>query len=334
MKIIQSIFRALIVGIGILMIIISLLSLIGEITFWLAKSLDFPRLQYLIISVICLLSFILILKKWNLGSLLLVLGLVISIFIHARKIAPYYLGPKVVDDAEHVQERESSVKIIIANVLMTNRNSKGLIKIIKDQKPDMVLVMEVDEWWINELQSLTDVLSNSIKYPLDNAYGMALYSRYELKDFEIKFLKHADVPSFHGNIILPSGKEFSFHGVHPVAPFPSSIYPDNIGEEEVALAEVGRIVAQTQLPAIVAGDFNDVSWSSTTQFFEDRGDLKNLRLGRGLFNTFNAQSWFMRWPLDHFFVTEHFQSISLERLEPFGSDHFPLMAEFVLYNSK
>ncbi|MBZ9651424.1 hypothetical protein LB454_05260 [Psychroflexus sp. CCL10W] len=38
----------------------------------------------------------------------------------------------------------------------------------------------------------------------------------------------------------------------------------------------------------------------------------------------------MRWPLDHYFVTQEFSLIDLQRLPEIGSDHFPLYVKFVL----
>lgn len=327
---IRSISFYFIAGLSIVLILLSGLSLIHDISYWYAKILDFPRLQYLIVSVLCLIFVLVLKRQWNLVSGILIAGLLFSIIIHSVKIGPYLLGEKVVPDVEIQGNDKSSVKIIVANVLVTNRSSDKFLKLIEKYDPDVVLAMEVDDWWVEQLSPLQQNLPYKVEYPLDNAYGMLLYSKLPLKNSDIKFLKHSDVPSFHTTMTLPSGQEFSFHGVHPVAPFPSEKYPDNVGEEEVALAKVGRLVAEDSLASIVAGDFNDVSWSRTTRFFEEEGGLRNVRLGRGLLNTFNANSLVMRWPLDHFFVTEEFRVKELKRLDSFGSDHFPLMAEFVL----
>lgn len=123
-----------------------------------------------------------------------------------------------------------------------------------------------------------------------------------------------------------------FHGIHPMAPVPSGKYPDTAGKKEVALEKIGKIVGNDSLASIVAGDFNDVSWSHTSRMFEKQGKLNNVRLGRGLFNSFDANSVFMRWPLDHFFVTKEFSLLKLNKLSKFGSDHFPMYAELVLEN--
>lgn len=220
--------------------------------------------------------------------------------------------------------------ILLANVLIENKEAPKLLEIINDTDPDLILVMEVNSWWISELKELYKNYPYFIEYPIDNAYGIALYSKFKLEDDEIKFFNNDSVPSIHTKIILPSGKEIQFHGMHPVPPVPSSKYPDNVGENEIALMKTGKMVAKDSLPSIIAGDFNDVSWSQTTRMFENEGNLHNVRIGRGFNNSFNAKSIFLRWPLDHYFVTKEFSLLKLERLPEFGSDHFPMYAEFVL----
>jgi hypothetical protein len=45
-----------------------------------------------------------------------------------------------------------------------------------------------------------------------------------------------------------------------------------------------------------------------------------------MFSTFHANYPVLRWPLDHVFVSEHFTLDSMQRLDAFGSDHFPILA--------
>lgn len=326
-----------VIGISFLLILASLLSLVYDIPKWYLKVLDFPRLQQFLASILMLILFLILNNKWKLPSIALTIGLLASIFIHFSFISSYLIGEKAVPTVMDSEVNpEKTVGILLGNVLITNKNSSKFLTIVSQAEPDMVLAMEVNSWWVEALKPLKKDYPYSIEYPLDNAYGMALYSKFPLSATEIQFLNHSKVPSFNTVVTLPSGDSFRFHGVHPVAPFPSDKYPENIGEngndqqEEIALEKVGKLVSKNTMRTIVAGDFNDVSWSNTSRLFGHNGNLKDVRIGRGLFNTFDAQSLIMRWPLDHFFVSEGIAVLEFKRLPKFGSDHFPLFGKFVI----
>ena len=55
--------------------------------------------------------------------------------------------------------------------------------------------------------------------------------------------------------------------------------------------------------------------------------LLDPRIGRGFYNTYNANSWLFRWPLDHLFVSEEFPIVDLKLGNDIESDHFPLYAK-------
>lgn len=313
------------------LIIITLLSLFKDLKLWYFKILDFPRLQYFLLGLLFSVLLVFSIKKWKVHSFFLAFGLLAVISIHGMVIFPYWFGEKLVPDFESgINKPEDTFSVLLANVLVDNKQSQSFLKIVQQQDPDILLAMEVDDWWANELHILKDRYPFFSEYPLDNAYGMILYSKLPMTHKEIRFLQHHDVPSFNVIIKLPSGKSFSFYAIHPVAPVPSMKYPDNVGKKPTALLKIGNLVTKNPLPALVAGDFNDVSWSNTSRIFGEQGNLKNVRIGRGLYNSFDANSWIMRWPLDHYFVTKEFKLVELKILSKFGSDHFPLFAKFVL----
>ena len=78
---------------------------------------------------------------------------------------------------------------------------------------------------------------------------------------------------------------------------------------------------------IVAGDLNDVAWSSTTSLFQKISGLLDPRIGRGLYATFNADWPLLKWPLDHLFASEEWTLGDFRRLDDIGSDHFPILVE-------
>jgi endonuclease/exonuclease/phosphatase (EEP) superfamily protein YafD len=87
---------------------------------------------------------------------------------------------------------------------------------------------------------------------------------------------------------------------------------------------VGKETKGKELPIVVMGDLNDVAWSRTNYLFQKISGLVDPRIGRGLYNSFHAGYFFLRFPLDHFFHSTHFRLVELKRLAYFGSDHFPM----------
>ncbi len=71
-------------------------------------------------------------------------------------------------------------------------------------------------------------------------------------------------------------------------------------------------------------------WSHVDVLTETENILYDVRVGRGIYSSYNAESIFMRWPLDHVLVTEEFKLKTIERLPKIDSDHFPIYVELVL----
>jgi endonuclease/exonuclease/phosphatase (EEP) superfamily protein YafD len=199
---------------------------------------------------------------------------------------------------------------------------------IKELNPDIVLLLEPDSQWEAAMRPIEERYPHTVRKALDNTYGMLLYSSLELIGPEVEFLVKDDIPSMHMQVKLRDGQQFHLHCVHPEPPSPTEA--DESTERDAELLLVGKTVKERNEQSIVCGDLNDVAWSLTTALFQKISGLLDPRKGRGMFNTFNAKWPFMRWPLDHIFVSEHFRFADLRRLDAFGSDHFPVYARLIL----
>jgi endonuclease/exonuclease/phosphatase (EEP) superfamily protein YafD len=151
----------------------------------------------------------------------------------------------------------------------------------------------------------------SIKYPLDNTYGMMLLSKLPLTESSVNFLVKDDIPSIFTKITLPSGSIIDFYGVHPEPPMPGT----DTYERDTELLIIGKKIKETKNPTIVAGDLNDVGWSVTSKLFRKYSELVDPREGRGLFNTYNVFVPLLRYPLDHIFYSREFGLLTLKKLE-------------------
>ena len=309
-----------------LLAVLSLLPLWRHEAWWV-RSLDFPRLQLFLISLALLVfeSVWLDLSKFSTWSLFAASFFCLA--YHAWWILPYTrLYPVEVVSAADTDEKRM-IRIMTANVLTPNRNAGALLEMVHANEPDILITLESDSWWQSKLDALETDYPFAIKCPLDNLYGMHVYSKLVLSDSRIEFLVKPDIPSIHTLVCLPSGHNVRAHFLHPSPPSPSESWESSKRDAELVI--VARSVVETDAPTIVAGDLNDVAWSATTRLFRKISDLLDPRVGRGLFNTFHADYWFLRFPLDHIFHSDHFALSRIRRLDGFGSDHFPLLTELV-----
>jgi len=217
------------------------------------------------------------------------------------------------------------IRVMSSNVLGPNRQSDRLLALVREYRPDVLVTLESDQWWETQLEQLAEQYPHSIRCPLDNLYGMHVFSRLPLEEPELCFLVEDDVPSMHARVRVSDELAVRMHFLHPAPPSPTE--NEESTERDAEVLVVARSIQDSDDPIIVSGDLNDVAWSPTTRLFRKISGLLDPRVGRGMYNTFHAHHWFLRWPLDHFFHSAHFRFIRLLRLPDIGSDHFPVFIE-------
>lgn len=288
---------------------------------WWIRGFDFPRIQisFLIIVVIVASAYVYDFSEvWHFVAIS-ILGL--SLLYQFKKIFPYtYICRKQVLKFAG-SDPNAAVSILVSNVLTTNKRSDKLIALVKDKNPDILLTLESDKRWEEELSELEEDYKYTVKIPLDNLYGMHLYSKLKLADVKVRYIVQEDIPSIHAYVILRNGKKVRLHCLHPMPPSPTE--SDTSTNRDAELLMLGRDIDGEE-STLVIGDLNDVAWSRTTRLFQKLSGLMDPRIGRGFFNTFHAGYYLLRWPLDHVFHTKDFTLIDIARERNIGSDHFPM----------
>lgn len=321
---------------------------------WWIRIFDFPRMQIAVLIVVTLAGYGWLHLQSGLrpsgyvlaGTMGLALGL--QLFF----IAPYTPLYAEQMKASMTNDGDNRMSLFIYNVLHDNRDVAALRRLIRATDPDVILLSEPTHWWLEQLEDLDTDYQYTMLAPQENHYGMLLYSRFELIDPEIRFLVEPEIPSFRVKVRLQSDQVVTLYGVHPrppglkrKAPVAAATRGDdaaNDADDEAENTEVGEredsdlrdaelllvakeAAANGDEPIIVGGDFNDVAWSHSTRLFQRIGGFLDPRIGRGLYNSFDARHPVMRYPLDHVFASWHFRLVDLRRLDAIGSDHFPML---------
>jgi endonuclease/exonuclease/phosphatase (EEP) superfamily protein YafD len=303
------------------MLIVATLAPLSRSQRWWIRVLDFPRLQIVVGLALVLIAVPISHHLSSYFDQALLAALAGCLGYQVSKILPYtrLTAPAVHSGRCH---GDASVRLLIANVLMDNRRADDFIAIIRANDPDLVIAVETDDWWDQKLLALDADYRFSVKHPLNNTYGMHLFSKLHIDAPQIRFLVEDDVPSIYAAVRLRSGDCIDLYCVHPRPPRPKQ----DTEQRDAEIVLVAREVKAAGRPAIVAGDFDDVAWSHTTRLFQRLSGTLDPRVGRGMFSTFNAKYPLFRWPLDHIFHGEAFTLAELKRLSFFGSDHFPVFA--------
>jgi endonuclease/exonuclease/phosphatase (EEP) superfamily protein YafD len=285
--------------------------------FWLFDLTTHFRWYWLVLSLAGLAACL----KWRRPTA--VACLAIAAAANARDLLPYWLPP--VAPTAQAADEDRRVFVISMNVHRVNDDATAAVAYLRDRRPDVVAVLEVDDDWAAALEGLADLFPHRVIRPRPDNFGIALLSRWPLADTEIVAFSATGFPSIVATVRRPAG-DFRFIATHPYPPFDASCTE----QLTTHLDAVGAAVAAARLPCVVAGDFNAAPWSRPFRRLVAASGLVDSGLGRGVRPTWHAHLPAPRIPIDHVLVPADATVLRREVGPDIGSDHYPVEAEIVL----
>lgn len=293
---------------------------------WFFRNFDYIRLQVLFLlgfSFILSLFFI----ETNNYKIVTLIAAALSILVQFKIISPYInLNWK-----EKKEDNNNQViKLLSCNIYQENRNYKAFIELVNKLNPDLILVMETDQEWVNNISILEKDYPYFEKAPFNNTYGMCFYSKLKINKVNTHFYLQEDRPSIEAHIQTENNQEFVFYGIHPPPPSPTE--EETSKEKDGELMLIAKHIRTLKKPVIAAGDFNNVCWSNITTLFSTVSNLKDCRINNGFFSTFPVKPFFLRFPLDLLYCSNEIQIDKMLVKENIDSDHLPFYVEFWIVN--
>ncbi|AVR46301.1 endonuclease/exonuclease/phosphatase family protein [Christiangramia fulva] len=314
---------------GIFAVLLTLIPLFAA-DFWWIRVFDYPHIQLTILTLTALASYFIRFEMRSWRDYTFVLVLLACFIFQFTKIYPYTpLSSLEAGKPGKNADIKDSFVILTSNVLQKNKKADLVINEIKKINPDLAVFTETNTRWQKDLQEgIGQMYPYKISAPLDNTYGMILYSKLKLENPHTSYIVDDSIPSMHAVVQLASGKKFQLHAIHPTPPMPQE-NPSST-DRDAELMKVALETLDAKMPVVVIGDFNDVAWSQSSHLFKKLGGLLDVRVGRNFYTTFDVNSIIMRWPLDQIFVTEEFRVADISKGSDVGSDHFPFYAKLYL----
>lgn len=285
-------------------------------TWWVIRLMAFPRLLFgigLMVVALALLPFV---RRRPKATGALVLGVLAALATNAVVLWPYrpHAG-----GAAATCPADRTLSVMIANVQLGNREAGPLLAALADQKPDLFLAMETDAWWDQALRPVGADMPHAVQKITGSYYGIHFFSRLPLVDPTIHAFAGRDTPSVVTGITLRNGETVTFVGMHPRPPLPGQ----SSAGRDAELYAAGQLLRDKAGPALLAGDLNATPWGQAIERMRRVAGLEDPRRGYGYVASWNAKVWWARWPLDNIVDRGGFDTVSLQRLGAFGSDHFP-----------
>jgi endonuclease/exonuclease/phosphatase (EEP) superfamily protein YafD len=251
--------------------------------------------------------------------------LAVAAVINARDLMPAWLPPAAVHAPAAAAEADQRVFVISMNVHRVNDDPTAAVAYLRDRRPDIVAVLEVDDDWAAALEGLAEQFPHRLIRPRPDNFGIAVLSRWPLVDPQVVAFSETGFPSIIATVRRESG-DFRFIATHPYPPFNGRATEALL----VHLAGVAEAVESSPLPCIVAGDLNATPWSRPFRELLARSGLVDTAVGHGVQPTWHAHLPAPRIPIDHVLVPPAAVVLRREVGPDIGSDHFPVEAELIL----
>ena len=291
----------------------TLFGLLGRF-WWFFDLFSHFRVQYFL-SISIITVFLLIAKHYRVSA-----GFGLCAAINLIPILPYYFGSATTKSGDGATLRAVSI-----NVNTANRRFDLVKQFLRDNHPEIVLMIEVDKAWVTALEEIHPTYPYQKSSLREDNFGIALYSKLPFRKCDVVSFGRANVPSIVGEFDA-QGRSLTIIGTHPPPPAggaKSAYRNDQIN----AIAEY---LATVPTPKILMGDLNMTPWSYHFGRFTAATGMADSATGRGLALTWPTDQILLRIPIDHCLVSKEITIKNRFVGVDIGSDHFPIVVDFAL----
>lgn len=313
---------------------------------WVFELASHFPVQYLVILLTCSLIY-LTRAKYTTAVIVTVFA-----FINLYLVVPF--DAEVHAKAPSTYRESKQFRALLINVNHGNQSYEKVREFIRLTDADFVVLLEVNEQWLEELQPIkatypyskiyfhihvhaegqilfrsTGNFPNSFpgskdrrRLPLKD-YGIGLISRIPFEDAVIKIIGNMGNPSVTARFNI-DGQRFTLIGTHPDSPV-SQARAKNRNQQISALSQY---VSSLRGSVILLGDLNASPWSPYFRDLLAKSGLRDTRAGYGLQPTWPVGFPPFWIPIDHCLVSPNVIVHNRTIGPDIGSDHYPVLVDF------
>lgn len=244
-----------------------------------------------------------------------------ALLVTGAQVAPYFGASATATATDGTR-----LRVMEVNVLTSNRNHDAFLEMVRAQQPDVIAVLEISAAWVEVLRELSDLYPHKWVEPQEDNFGIGLLSKLPLQDSEV--IDFEGVPAVRAEVVV-DGTLVHVFAVHTLPPVNS----ENAARRNRQLKRLPELVMDVDGSVIVVGDLNATMWSPYFKSLCRDSGLKDVRKGRGIIPSWPTQFAPVMIPIDHCLYSDSLEVTGLRRGTAFGSDHLPLIIDFIVPRS-
>ena len=253
--------------------------------------------------------------------------------ILSAQILPWYVP------LTYPAHRPSRYRVLVSNVNRGQFDAVPTLSVIKTERPDLALLIEVHRDTAKKIKVLTKTLPYTMQTPAEADFHTMLFSKYPLSAPQIKQFGNSDNKESLVATVRVNGQPLSVIATHPASPTSNRMFT----ARNTLLTDIAEYIGTQTTPILMLGDLNTTMWSPYYRRFIRQTALKNTRKGFGLNPTwpritsrFDLPPWTrilfapFQIPLDHCLVSPTIKVAGMHVGADTGSDHAPIVVNLAI----
>lgn len=210
------------------------------------------------------------------------------------------------------------VQLKVAHVNLSNvRDPAALMKIFRESNAELLSVHEVTPAWSQWLEDSLGTMYSQRHVMVDiGIFGMGIFSNLALENVDTFYSQ--DIPVLRG-CLTKDGQTACFVSIHTEP----ALNDYSLKRLETQLNDLSSEINKMDVPIIVMGDFNAVSWAKEIQTFLDSTGLMESRTG---FIDQSPVSWDV--PIDHIFFSSRLSCAGFNNINGKLDQHIGITGDY------
>ncbi len=240
-------------------------------------------------------------------------------------IVPYFVPETFATNQLKPQDTHT---VAVFNVLRTNEDFDSTLGAILEQDPDILFLMEVQLRWELYFERIKDVYPHQVVLASPDYTGVALLSKYPIRNSMVHTLGYISNPSIDVTIDLSDDGSTPLHiiATHPLPPFGAKLTESR----DIQLATLSKKLSPESANLFI-GDFNLSPWSPRFAKLLKDARLTDCAKGYGISPTLVPLPTLLGGvQVDHILKSDPIERIAYDTIKIKQSDHAMVKVTFAV----